>query len=332
MTGGKEFPTLLQAFFTDRLLTQRKASPHTVASYRDTFCLLLRFAEQRLKKAPTTLTLGDLDATLIAEFLAHLEGARHNSARTRNVRLAALHSFFRYAALHVPESCALIERVLAIPPKRFTKKPVEFLTAAEVEAILNSPDQSTWIGRRAHALLLLTVQTGLRVSELTALRRQDVHLGDGPYVRCHGKGRKERVTPLRADAVRTLRQWLHGHTGRDDDPLFPNSRGGFLSRDAVEYLLTKYVTRACQHCPSLNGKRISPHTLRHTAAMDLLQHGVDHTVIALWLGHESTHTTQIYLHADLSLKERALAKTLPHNVHLTRFRPDDKLLAALLSL
>jgi len=332
MTACKEFPALLQSFFTERLTAQRKASPHTIASYRDTFRLLLGFAQQRLNKAPTELTLGELDAAFIAQFLDHLERERKNSARTRNLRLAALHSFFRYAALYLPEYCALIQRVLAIPPKRFTKKPVAFLTSVEVDAILKSPDQHSWIGRRDHALLLLAVQTGLRVSEVIGLRRRDLQLGDGAHVRCHGKGRKERCTPLRAEVVRTLRQWLREHLGGDDAPLFPTASGTIMSRDAVEFLLAKHVTAAAQHCPSLSAKRVSPHTLRHTAAMELLQHGVDHTVIALWLGHESAQTTQIYLHADLSLKERALAKTLPCDVHLTRFRPDDQLLAFLQGL
>ncbi len=332
MTATKEFPQLLQLFFTERLTSQRRASPHTIASYRDTFRLLLVFAQQRLKTVPTKLRLADLDAPLISAFLDQLESARKNTARTRNVRLAAIHSFFRYATLHAPEACALIERVLAIPTKRYTHKPVEFLTSAEVDALLASPDQRTWIGRRDHCLLLVAVQTGLRVAELTALRRQDVNVGDDPHVRCYGKGRKERITPLRNAAVHTLRHWLRVQPGADQTPLFPNSRGGRLSRDAVAHLLAKHAASAAGRCPSLAAKRVSPHTLRHTNAMELLQNGVDRTVIALWLGHERVNTTQIYLQADLAMKERALAKLLPRDVSLARFRPDDDLLAFLQAL
>lgn len=332
MTAAKEFPQLLQLFFTDRLTRQRRTSPHTIASYRDTFRLLLVFAQQRLKTAPTTLRLAALDAPLIGAFLDQLEGARKNTARTRNVRLAALHSFFRYAALHAPESGALIERVLAIPTKRYTRKPVEFFPSAEVDALLASPDQHTGIGRRDHCLLLVAVQTGLRVSELTGLRRQDVHVGDDPHVRCQGKGRKERITPLRKAAVHALRQWLRTQPGADQDPLFPNSRGGRLSRDAVAPLLAKHAASAAARCTSLGATRVSPHTLRHTNAMELLQNGVDRTVIALWLGHESVNTTQMYLQADLSMKERALAKLRPRDVSRARFRPDDDLLAFLQAL
>lgn len=332
MTAAKEFPQLLQLFFTERLTNQRRASPHTIASYRDTFRLLLMFAQQRLKTVPTKLRLADLDAPLIGAFLDQLEGERKNTARTRNVRLAAIHAFFRYAALHAPESCALIERVLAIPTKRHTHKPVEFLTSAEVDALLASPDQRTWIGRRDHCLLLVAVQTGLRVSEITALRRQDVDVGDDPHVRCHGKGRKERITPLHSAAVHALRHWLRTQPGADQAPLFPNSRGSRLSRDAVAHLLAKHAASATVRCPSLAAKRVSPHTLRHTNAMELLQHGVDPTVIALWLGHESLNTTKVYLQADPAMKERALGKLLPRDVSLARFRPDDELLAFLQAL
>lgn len=326
------FPGLLEAFFTDRLMRQRQASPNTIASYRDTFCLLLRFAQQHLNKAPSALTIEELDAPFIGAFLDHLEKDRGNSARSRNVRLAAIQSFFHYVALHEPIHSALTQRVLAIPSKRYNRKPIEFLTRQEIDALLESPGQDTWAGRRDRALLLLAVQTGLRVSELISLRCQDVVLDRGAHVRCQGKGRKERCTPLRKEAVSVLQVWLRERNGSTSEPLFPNARGGQLSRDGVEYLLAKHVSVARQQCSSLKKKRVSPHVLRHTAAMELLQHGVDHSVIALWLGHESPETTQMYFHANLKLKEQALAKTAPVNVRPGRYRPDEKLLAFLKSL
>lgn len=322
----------LEAFFTDRLLRQRQASPHTVAAYRDTFRLLLGFLQRRLGKAPSELDLDHLDAPLIGAFLEELEKHRRNTVRTRNARLAAIHSFFRYAALHAPEHSALIQRVLAIPPKRCDRALVTFLTPPETEALLAAPHRRSWIARRDHALMLLAVQTGLRVSELTRLRVQDVQLGSGAHVRCYGKGRKERCTPLTAQTVGTLREWLRERNAHPSDSLFPSRRGGRLSRDAVERLLQKYCVLARRACPSLSGKRISPHVLRHTSAMRLLQAGVDRSVIALWLGHESAETTQIYLHADLSIKERALERTAPLHTVPRRFRAPDCLLAFLEAL
>lgn len=324
-------PTL-EAFFTERLIGQRRASPHTVASYRDTFRLLLSFAQQQTGRPPSRLQLEDLDAPLIGAFLEHLETQRHNSARTRNARLAAMHSMFRFAALRHPEHAALIARVLAIPPKRADRPLVTFLTDPEVDALLAAPDRSQWLGRRDHALLLLATQTGLRVSELVALRCHDVSLGRGPHLRCEGKGRKERVTPLTSQTVAVLRTWLAEQRGDPADPLFPASHSGPLSRDAVERLLTKYAAIAQRTCPSLKGKRLSPHALRHTSAMRLLHAGVDTTVIALWLGHETTRTTQVYLHADLALKERALARTTSPHTRPGRYRASDTLLAFLASL
>ena len=332
MTSLANFPGLLEAFFTDRLMNQRQASPHTIASYRDTFRLLLEFVQLRLKKAPSSLALDDLDAPLLGEFLDDLESRRGNSARTRNVRLAAIHSFFKYAAFYQPAHSLLIQRVLAIPSKRSDRSPIEFLTHSEIAALVTAPDTRSWIGRRDRALLLLAVQSGLRVSELVGLRCQDIVLGSGAHVRCQGKGRKERCTPLRKDAVTVLRAWLRGRNGRPADPLFPTVRGGQLSRDAVEDLLAKHVRAASLRCASLKHKRVSPHVLRHAAAMDLLQHGVDRSVISLWLGHESVETTQMYLHADLQLKEAALAKTAPLNVSVGRYRPGDRLMAFLKSL
>jgi site-specific recombinase XerD len=323
---------LLEAFFTDRLMRERQASPHTIAAYRDTFRLLLAFLQQRLGKAPSALALADLDAPLIGAFLDHLERGRANTARTRNARLAAIHSFFRYAALQEPAHAGLIQRVLAIPSKRYDRRLIDFLTCAEMEALLTAPDRSTWLGRRNHALLLLALQTGLRVSELIGLRCDDVVLGSGAHVRCRGKGRKERCTPLRRDAVATVRLWVRERAGRPEEPLFPSGRGGTMSRDAIEYLLAKYTAAAQKRCPSLENKRVSPHVLRHSTAMDLLQRGIDRSVIALWLGHESIETTQMYLDADLALKEKALARTAPLPTHRSRYRPADQLMAFLRAL
>ena len=327
-----DFPALLQAFFTDRLVRQRCASPHTIAGYRDSFRLLLRFAQSRLGKAPSTLALADLTVAFVSDFLDDLERRRKNSARTRNLRLAALHSFVQYVALQEPAHALLCQRLLALPPKRAVRRPIAFLTRAESVALVAAPPGATWLGRRDRALLLLAVQTGLRVSELRGLRCQDVVLGTGAHVHCHGKGRKERCTPLRPETATVLAAWLREGHGRPDEPLFPSLRGGPLSRDAIERLVAKYAAIAAQTCASLTRKRVSPHVLRHAAAMDLLHHGVDRTVIALWLGHESIETTQVYLHADMRLKEEALSRTLPLGVRPGRYRPDDTLLAFLESL
>ena len=332
MTICLQLPELLQRFFTDRLIHQRQASPHTIASYRDTFRLLLKFASECRGKQPTTLEIADLDATLIGSFLNHLEKERRVAPRSRNLRLAAIRSFFRFVALQEPAHSATVQRVLAIPGKRFDRRPIDFLTATEVAALLSSPDQHTWGGRRDYALLLTAVQTGLRVSELVGLRCEDVILGTGAHVRCRGKGRKQRSTPLRKEASDALRVWLQQRAGQSAEPLFPNAKGGWLSRDGVEYLLAKQITVAQQRCPSLKKKSVSAHVLRHTLAMDLLQHGIDRSVIALWLGHESVSTTQMYLHADLSMKERALAKLDNTKVKFSRYRPDDRLLDFLRTL
>jgi site-specific recombinase XerD len=329
---ARDFPALLQAFFTDRLLHQRRASPHTVAAYRTTFRLLLRFAAARLGRAPSRLALADLDAAFLGEFLDHLEQDRGNSARSRNARLAALHAFFRYVALTEPAHALHCQRILAIPSKRFDRGIVEFLGDDEVDALLDAPDLATWIGRRDRALLLVAVQTGLRVSELTALRRQDVTSGTGAHLRCLGKGRKLRCTPLRRDVARVLQAWLRERPAAPDDPVFPASRGGRLSDDAVERLVAKHTATAQRRSPSLAHKRVTPHALRHTAAMQLLRRGVDRSVIALWLGHESIETTQVYLHADLHLKQQALARTTSSGLAPARYRPDDALLAFLESL
>jgi len=324
-------PTL-QAFFTDRLIRQRQASPHTVAAYRDTLRLLLVFAAERRGVELSQLDLDDLDAPLVGAFLDHLEHQRENGVRTRNARLAAIRSLFRYAALRHPEHAAVIERVLAIPPKRFARSLVTFLAEPELDALLAAPDRATWTGRRDHTLLALAAQTGLRASELTGLRCADVHLGVGAHVSCLGKGRKQRITPLTAATVAALRVWLAERAGQATVPLFATRTGRGLSRDALERRLAKYVARAARACPSLRDKRITVHVLRHTAAMRLLHAGVDTSVIALWLGHEHLETTQIYLHADLALKERALARTTPVHVTPGRYRPPDTLLAFLEAL
>jgi integrase/recombinase XerD len=321
-------PTLaptLQGFFTDRLHRQRRASPHTIAAYRDTFRLLLGYAQTRTGKPPSQLDLTDLDAPLIGAFLDHLQTERGNSTRTRNARLAAVRSLFTFAAVHHPEHAALIQRVLAIPAQRYDKALLTYLTPTHIDTLLAAPDRATWLGRRNHALLLLAIQTGLRVSELTALTCQDIHLGTGAHVRCRGKGRKERCTPLTPQTTAVLRVWLKERHGQPADPLFPTRTGAPLSRDAVRRLVTKHATTA-----NLTG--VTPHVLRHTAAMQLLHAGVDTSVIALWLGHESTETTQIYLHADLATKERALTRTTPPNTRPGRYRPPDPLLAYLEAL
>jgi len=325
-------PTL-QAFFSERLIGQRQASPHTIAAYRDTFRLLLGYAEHRLGKQPCQLDLADLDAALIGGFLDHLERKRGNSARTRNLRLAAIHSLYRFAAHRHPEHAADIQRVLAIPPKRCERALVTFLDNREVDALLAAPNRSTWTGRRDNALLLVAAQTGLRVSELTGLTCGDLHLENGAaHLDCRGKGRKQRITPLTALTVAVLRTWLQERGGRPHEPLFPTVRGGRLSSDAVQRRLSEYTDIAAERCPSLRDKRITPHTLRHTAAMRLLHAGVDTTVIALWLGHERVDTTRIYLHADLVLKERAIARTTPPDTPPGRYQPPDTLLAFLEAL
>lgn len=322
----------LQAFFTDRLVRQRQASPHTVAAYRDSLRLLIRFAADRRGVEPTRLDFADLDAPVIAAFLDARERDCGNSTSTRNARLAAIHSLFRFAALRHPEDAASIQRVLAIPSKRRDRRLVSFLTDPEVHALLGAPDRTTWTGRRDHALLTLAVQTGLRVSELLALRRIDVHLGGGPHVSCLGKGRKHRMTPLTTPVVSLLRAWLREHVGQAADPVFTTRTGRPLSRDALDHRLSLYVAKAASGCPSLRTKRVTPHVLRHTAAMRLLQAGVDTSVIALWLGHEKVDTTQIYLHADLTIKERALARIAPLDARPGRYRPSDSLLAFLEAL
>jgi integrase/recombinase XerD len=323
---------LLETFFTEYLITQRQASPNTIAAYRDTFRLLLVFTRDRTGRAPNAIDVADWDVPLISAFLQHLETDRANSVTTRNARLAAIHSLFVFAAYRMPEHAALIQRVLAMPPKRFDQTDVCFLTKEEITALLAAPDQTTWTGRRDHVLLQVAVQTGLRVSELIGLRRHDAHLGAGAHLRCHGKGRKNRVTPLTTTSVAALRNWLEERGGSDADPIFCTRAGHPLSRDAIEQLVAKHAATATASTPALAAKHVSPHTLRHSAAMTLLHAGVDLSVIALWLGHESTQSVQTYLHADMALKERALARTKPDDSAPARYRPPDALLAFLNNL
>ena len=325
-------PTL-EAFFTERLGNQLHASPNTVAAYRDAWRLLLGFVQQRTGKLPCRLDLADLDSETIAAFLNHLEQKRNNTIRTRNARLAAIRSFFRFASLRHPEHAALVAQVLAIPTKRGEQPEISYLIGQEIDTLLTAPDRTSWTGRRDHALLDLTVETGLRVSELTGLRNRDIELGVGAHVRCTGKGRKSRCTPISKDTVSVMRTWMQERQGESGDPLFPSRKGGALSRGAVEDLVAKHAANAARTCPSLAAKHVTPHVLRHSCAMELLRSGVDSATISLWLGHERIETTiRSYIHADMSIKEHALARTAPRQTTPGRYRPSDRLLAFLDSL
>ena len=332
MTTSTSLAPLLERFFTQRLMQQRQASPHTISSYRDTFRQFLKFAQQRLHKAPSRLNFEEIEAPLIVAFLDGLEKHHGLSVRSRNLRLTALHSFFRYAAFEAPAHSAQIQRVLAIPSKRFTRTMVQFLTRAEVDALLAAPDQRSWSGRRDHAFLLVAAQTGLRLSEMTGLTREDLILGPGAHVRAIGKGRKERCTPIAKSTLGVVKAWLREPQRGSSNVLFPSAKGERLSVHGVQYLLNKHRMTASKVCPSLKHKRVTVHRLRHTMAMDLLQAGVDRSVIALWLGHESVETTQIYLEATLAMKEQALAKITPPNGRAGRYQPGDQLLGFLNSL
>jgi integrase/recombinase XerD len=324
--------SLIQSFFTDKLYNQMEASPHTIASYRDTFKLLLKFAGETLRKAPTKLSVDDINVEMIGLFLDDIENTRKNTARSRNTRLAALRSFFRFVAIHEPAYMYHCHKILNMPCKRYVKRNIEFLNTQEMQALLNAPDRTTWIGRRDLAILTIALQTGLRSSEIINLQCGDVFLETGAHIRCEGKGRKQRATPLRREAVTVLKNWLKERRGSLNAPLFPTISGNKMSPDALEYLVKRHVKTASKSCSSLKEKRISPHTLRHTTAMDLLHHGIDQTMIALWLGHESIETTQIYIHADMKLKEKALAKMSNPSVKPARYKPDDKLLSFLENL
>src|SRR6202171_3578565 len=302
MNKSASFAPLLEHFFIQRLMQQRQASPHTISSYRDTFRQFLNFAQQRLHKQPSRMSFEEIDAPLIVAFLDDLEKRQGLSVRSRNLRLTAIHSFFRYAALETPAHSAQIQRVLAIPRKRFTRTLVHFLTRPEVDALLAAPDHSTWSGRRDHAFLLVAVQTGLRLSEMTGLNREDLILGAGAHVRVIGKGRKERCTPIAKSTLAVLKAWLREPQRGDETVLFPSERGERLSVHGVQYLLNTHRKTACEDCPSLKKQEVTVHRLRHTMAMDLVQEGVDRSVIALWLGHESGENTQIHLYANAALK------------------------------
>jgi site-specific recombinase XerD len=331
MNTPTSFSALLERFFTQRLMLQRQASPHTIISYRDTFRQFLKFAQKRLHRQPSDLRFEEIDAPMIVAFLDDLE--QHGlSIRSRNLRLTALHSFFRYAAFEEPAHAAQIQRVLAIPSKRFTRNLVPFLTRPEADALLAAPNQDTWSGRRDHAFLLVALQTGLRLSEMTGLKREDLVLGAGAHVRVIGKGRKERCTPIAKSTLAVLKAWLREPQRGNDQVLFPSAIGKRLTVHGVQYILNKHRMTAASVCPSLSKKRVTVHRLRHTTAMELLQSGVDRSVIALWLGHESVETTQIYLDATLAMKEQALAKMTPRSGKSRRFHPEDQLLAFLNSL
>ena len=332
MTVKTSFAPLLERFFTQRLMQQRDASPHTISSYRDTFRQFLKFIQQRIHKAPSRLALEEIDAPLIVAFLDHLEKRQGLSVRSRNLRLTAIHSFFQYAAFEAPTHSQQIQRVLAIKTKRFTRTLVRFLTRPEVDALLAAPDPRTWFGRRDHAFILTAVQTGLRVSEMTGIKHEDVSFGTGAHVRVIGKGRKERCTPLAKSTAAVVSAWMREPQRGNAQILFPNARGDRLSIHGVQYLLNKHRAIAAKTCPSLTGKRIGVHLLRHTMALDLLQAGVERSVIALWLGHESVETTQIYLEATLAMKEQSLAKTTPHAAKAGRYQPGDSLLGFLNNL
>jgi site-specific recombinase XerD len=332
MKPTKTFASLLEAFFTDRLMKQRQASPNTIASYRDTFRLLLRYLQEHRNKRPSSIALSDLRASAITGFLNHLEKQRGNKPRSRNIRLAAIRSFFHYVAFEEPGYAELIQHVLAIPRKRWHRRLVSFLSPVETDTLIRMIDSKTKSGRRDYALLLLASQTGLRVSELIGLTNKDVTFGKGTHIYCHGKGRKERCVPVIKSTAKVLKDWMREQDGDPDDPIFTNAHGHTLSRDGVAYILKKYVKLAEQKCPSLRSKRVSPHVLRHTNAVNLLQAGVDQATIALWLGHESVETTQIYLHADMEYKEKVLRKFAGGKTKSVKYRPDDELLAFLNSL
>ncbi len=321
-----KFAALVQGYFSQRLVEQQNASVRTVASYRDTFRLLLGYLQTTRKRAVAALTLADLDAPVIAAFLDHLERRRHNGIRTRNARFAAIRSFLRCAASREPESLPVVQRVLAMPMKRFARPALTFLSREEMSALLEAPDDSTWSGQRDRALFALMYNTGARVSEAIAVRRADLSLDATRSVRIMGKGRKERTVPLWKGTARQLSDWAARISMAPEALLFPSRGGGQLSRSGVEKRLQHAVAVAVGRCPTLSGKRVSPHTLRHTTAMHLLQAGVDITVISLWLGHESTETTHQYVEANLVMKEEALAKLEEIAIPDVRYRASDELL------
>jgi site-specific recombinase XerD len=329
MNASIPFGTLLQAFFAEHLTNQRRVSPHTVKAYRDSLRLLLAYLHESRGILPSDIRVVDLDAPAILDFLDHLERVRACSVRSRNARLAAIRAFFRYTALRDPEHVAVATRILAIPVKRTDRRLVGYLTREEVQAVLAAPDRTQWMGRRDHALLLIFYNTGARLSEVTGLKRGDVRFDTRAFVLLHGKGRKEREVPLWANTARTLKKWLEENSPGPGDALFPSSRGGLLSADSVSHIVRVAVGTASAKCPSLATKRVTPHVFRHSTAMHLLQSGVDISVIALWLGHESIETTHIYVEADLATKERALDMLAPAGCNPPRFKPSDPVLTFL---
>ena len=326
------FGVLLQSFFAEHLTNQKRVSPHTVKAYRDTLRLLLAHADQIHGIRPSDVRVIDLDAPAVLDFLEHLERIRRCSVRSRNARLAAIRAFFRYVALREPEHVAVATRILAIPAKRADHCLVGYLTREEMQAVLAAPDRTKWMGRRDHALLLTFYNTGARLSEVTGLKRGDVRFGTRTFVHLHGKGRKEREVPLWANTARILKKWFEEDPPVPGDVVFPSNRGGPLSADSVSHILHLAVRTASARSPSLAKKRITPHVIRHTTAMHLLQSGVDISVIALWLGHESIETTHIYVEADLATKERALDRLAPAGGNPRRFKPSDPLLNFLSAL
>jgi site-specific recombinase XerD len=326
------FSALLQRFFTERLINQQNVSMRTVASYRDAFRLLLLYIRTQTGIAPSDLTLDHINTDVITAFLKYLEKERHNSIRTRNHRLAAIRSFLQYVSGYEPAYLSTVQRVLAIPMKRFSHPQLGYLTREEMNAILEAPDPLSWSGRRDRVMFATLYNTGARVSEIISIRITDVCLRHSRTVTIQGKGRKERVLPLWKSTIRELQFWLKELPADPLGPLFPNSRGDALSRSGATYRLNNAVCTAKKTCPSLTGKHVSPHTFRHTTAMHLLQSGVDLSVIALWLGHVSFDTTHMYIEADLCMKDKGLAKVTEPSSNHFRFRPSDSLLQFLESL
>lgn len=329
MNSSPSVGPLLQRFFLEHLRNHKGVSPQTVAAYRDAFRLLFTFLQHSTGTEPSALQLSDLDAPAILAFLDHLERGRNNTARSRNARLAAIRSFFRYVALREPDYLGIATQVLAIPNKRAERHMVGYLSRAEIEALLVAPDRSRWAGRRDHALLLTLYNTGARVSEIASLTRVQLCLALQPSVQLHGKGRKDRVVPLWSRTARVLKLWLDELGDGPGNMVFPNAQGSALSRHGVAYIVERAVRRASSAQPSLVSKRVSPHVFRHTTAMHLLQAGVDLAVIALWLGHESVETTHVYVEADLAMKEQALDKLAPVGPGVPRFKANDSLLSFL---
>jgi len=323
---------LIESFFLERLMSQRHASHNTIASYRDTFRLLFQFVWKRSGKTPSNLCFEDLSPQCIVDFLGDLEKNRSCAARSRNQRLTAIRSFFQYASFKIPEKSGMIQQVLSIPKKRHDRSLIDFLNQNEIEALLAIPDQNSWIGRRDHLLLSTAIHTGLRLSEITGIRWSNVALGHGAHIKVVGKGRKERAIPLSKQLAAQLASWRKSEKAAIGDPVFPTQHGPKMSADAFQRMLSKYVSKARERCPSLRQKRVSPHVLRHSTAMRLLQSGVGQPLIALWLGHESVETTQIYLNADLKMKEKVLAKTAPLKGSYKKFQPSDRLMGFLQGL